>query len=210
MKSKTLNLMLALGALLSLTATSPAATGIFGSYVEIWNGATSTIYKGENFSSVANFQGATLGSYNISDTLLIGNSQIDTFKNGGGDVFGGEMQYRVYKTGNTPGTFNTQPYSFQANATYTDLGGMSITGFGDQAWGNTNDINLLSLAVSGNGEYTIELFFKATSNEGDKFSNNGGNNFKATFNLIPEPSTYALVAVGLCGLVLLRRRAARS
>jgi len=210
MKSKTLNIVLALGALLSFAATAPAETGIFGSYVEIWNGATSTIYKGENYSSVADFQGATLGAYNISDTLLIGNSQIDTYKNSGGDVFGGEMQYRVYKTGNTPGTFNTQPFSFQSNSTFTDLGGMTVTGTGDQNWGNTGDINLLSLAVAGNGEYTIELFFKATTNEVDRFSNNGGNNFKSTFNLIPEPSTYALVAVGLCGLVLLRRRAVRS
>ena len=196
-------------ALIATAISSYGATGIFGSYVEIWDGTTSTIYKGENFSSVPNFQGAAFGTFNsLSGTLLIGNAQIDTFKNGGGDVTGGNLQYRVYKTGGSIGSFSTQTFSFQNNATFTDLGGMSITGSGDQGWGNTGDINILTLASAGNGNYTVEIFFQATTNEGARFSNNGGSNFKATFDVVPEPATWALLAFSLMTVIIFRRRRA--
>ncbi len=179
--------------------TSFGATGIFGSYIDIFT-TTSTVYKGENFSSQANIQGANLGTFNLTDTLIITQSQIDTYKNGGGDVTGGELSYRIYLTAGSPGVFSQQGYGFQSNSTFTDLGGMSITGGGDQAWGNTTDINLNS-GVAGN--YTLEVFFKAFTNEGDRFSNNGGSNFKATFTVVPEPASAVL---GLIGSVLLLRR----
>ncbi len=183
-----------------LTAGSSfGATGIFGSYVDIFT-TTSTVYKGENFSSKANFQGANLGTFNLADTLIITQSQIDTFKNGGGDVTGAQIQYRVYLTAGSAGSFNTQTYGFQNNAPFTDIGGMSITGGGDQAWGSTADINL---NPGVNGNYTVEVFFKAFTNEGDRFSNNGGSNFKATFTVVPEP---AAAALGLLGTALLLRR----
>jgi len=196
------NLIATLGLLTAGTAFG--ATGIFGSYIEIFT-TTSTIYKGENFSSKANIQGADFGTFSVGDTLLLGNAQVDTFKNiGAGDnVTGAELQYRVYPTLGTPGAFQIHNFSFQSNATYTDLGGMSISGSGDQAWGNTNDIDLLAL-TSGNGNYTLEVFFKAFTNLGDRFSSNSGNNFKATFTVIPEPSAALLGVLG--ALSLMRRR----
>jgi hypothetical protein len=182
------------------TGTSFGATGIFGSYIDIFT-TTSTVYKGENFSSNPNIQGASFGTLNLADTLIITRSQIDTFKNGGGNVTGAEIQYRVYLTAGSPGSFSQQSYGFQANSTYTDIGGMTITGGGDQAWGNNTDINL-NPGVAGN--YTLEVFFKAFTNEGDRFSNNGGNNFKATFTVVPEPSAALLGGLGV--LALMRRR----
>ncbi len=181
-----------------LTAGSSfAATGIFGSYVDIFT-TTSTVYKGENFSSNPSFEGATLGTFDLTDTLVITRSQIDTYKSGGGDVTGAQIQYRIYS--GTPGSFTTQSYGWQGNATTNDIGGMTITGGGDQLWGNTADINL-NPGVAGN--YTVEVFFKAFTNEGDRFSNNGGANFKATFTVVPEP---AAAALGLLGTALLLRR----
>jgi MYXO-CTERM domain-containing protein len=181
------------------------ATGIFGSYIEIFT-TTSTIYKGENFSSAPNIQGANFGTFTTGATLLLGNAQVNTFKNiGAGDnVTGAELQYRVYPTVGSPGAFSIHSFSFQANSTYTDLGGMTVTGGGDQAWGNTNDINLMAL-TSGNGNYTLEVFFKAFTNLGDRFSSNGGNNFKANFTVVPEPSAALLGALGLLGLLRRRR-----
>jgi hypothetical protein len=191
-----------------LTAASAhAATGIFGSHVEVFT-TTATIYKGENYGTASNFEGANLGTFNLSDTLIFGQAQINTFKdpNAGEDVTGGEMQYRVYKTTSTPGSFSTQTFGFQQNIPFTDIAGNSANGFGDQLWGNTNDIDLLALATEGNGDYTIEIFFKASTSLGDRFSNNGGNNFKATFTVVPEPSTALLGALGT--LALMRRRRA--
>lgn len=186
-----------------LTAgASFGATGIFGSYVEIFT-TTSTVYKGENFSSKSNFQGANLGTFSLTDTLSITQSQIDTYKNSGGDVTGAEIQYRVYLTAGSPGGYVTQSYGWQANSPFTDIGGMNIAGGGDQAWGNGTDINLLDL-TSGDGNYTVEVFFKAFTNEGDRFSNNGGSNFKATFTVVPEPSAALLGGLGV--MALLRRR----
>lgn len=177
------------------------ATGIFGSYLQITT-STTTVYKGEAFGSVANIQGANFGTFSLTDTLSLTQSQINTFKNGGGDVTGGQMQYRVYFSSGVPGSFTTVGYGFQSNATFTNLAGSTVTGFGDQAWGNTTPINLLGL-TSGNGAYTLEVFFRAFTNEGDRFSNNGGSNFKANFTVVPEPSSAAL---GLLGAVFMLRR----
>jgi hypothetical protein len=167
-----------------------AATGVFGSYIQIFT-TTNTVYKGESFGSVANIQGANFGTFNLTDTLSLTQSQVNTFKNGGGNVTGSEMQYRVVT------------HSFQSDATFTNLAGSTVTGGGDQAWGNTTPINLLGL-TSGNGNYTLEVFFRAFTNEGDRYSNNGGSNFKANFTVIPEPSAALLGGLGM--LALLRRR----
>lgn len=186
---------------LMTVGSSFGATGIFGSYVDIFT-TTSTVYRGEPFSAKANFQGANLGTFNLADILIITQSQVDTFKNiGAGDnVTGAELNYRVFQTAGLPGSFITQTYGFQANAPYTDIGGQNVTGSGDQSWGNTTDINL-NPGVAGN--YTVEVFFKANTNLGDRFSNNGGNNFKATFTVIPEPAS---AIFGLLGTVMLLRR----
>ena len=183
-------------------SVSQGATGIFGSYIQIFT-TTNTVYKGEPFGSVSNIQGANFGTFNLTDTLSLSQSQINTFKNSGGDVTGGEMQYRVYLTSGTPGSFSNSSYGFQSNAPFTNLAGSSVNGDGDQAWGNTSSINLLNL-TSGNGDYTLEVFFRATTNEGERYSNNGGQNFKATFTVVPEPSAALLGGIGM--LALLRRR----
>lgn len=186
-------------ALVGGIASSHGATGIFGSYVDIFT-TTSTVYKGENFSSKPNFQSAGLGTFNLTDILIITQSQIDTYKSGGGDVTGAEIQYRVYLTNGAAPSFATQSYGFQHNSTFTDIGGMTVTGDGDQAWGNTGDINLNPGTV---GNYTVEVLFRAFTNEGDRYSSNGGSNFKATFSVVPETASTML---GLLGATLLLRR----
>lgn len=100
----------------------------------------------------------------------------------------------------------TQSLAFGANATNVDLGGNTFSGSGDQEWkGGFSSIDLLSLATAGAGDYNLEVFLRANTNEGDRFINNGGVNYVATF-AIPEPSKSLFVLIGLLGLATRRRR----
>ncbi len=58
------------------------------------------------------------------------------------------------------------------------------------------------------GTYTLEVFWKGTDFAfgGFDYLNNGGSNYKATVNVVPEPTTSLLVGLGLLGVFSLRRR----
>jgi len=195
-----------------------AATGVFGSYIGINpNAAGNTWYVAQAPGSVslASFNRANLGSFNLSQTpsLFVSAWQLETFKNGGGDVTGAALFYRVYQQGSTRPIFTQLNGNFIANSTFTDAGGVTITGSGDQLWGQNPTgtyANVLNgISVSSLTTYELEIYFRATSNEGDRFSNNGGLNYVASFNVIPEPSTYALLGLGaltLGGYALRRRK----
>lgn len=202
---KTKSTLAALTAVL-ITGFAHGATGIFGSHLEIFastsTATTTTIYKGEG-GTPPNFDGATLGTFNLTDVLNISRSEISTWKNGSSDVTGGNLNYRVYLTGGSQGSFLSQSYGFKSNGGI-NFGGQTLETPGDQLWGSNTSINVMNL-TNGNGNYTLEVFFRSTTanNEGDRFSSNGGNNFKASFTVVPEPTSSAL---GLIGAVLLLRR----
>jgi hypothetical protein len=202
MKPKILPFVLAI---LALPLVGSAATGVFGSYAEIFT-TSSTVYVGQSYSgSNPAFNGADLGIFSLSDTLEITNASLLTFKNGGGDVTGAELQYRVYETGDTPGGFTTISLNFGSNAPATDLGGNNFGGGGDQEWRGFGGgpIDLLG-GITGNGDYEVEIFYRAFTNEGDRLSDNGGANYKASFSVVPEPAVALLGSIGL--LILLGRR----
>ena len=93
--------------------------------------------------------------------------------------------------------------SFNSDAPVTDAGGNTFSGGGDQKWETLTSDNLLS-GLTENGEYTLELFASIAANEGDKFHSDFGNNFRATFTAVPEPS--ALLFGGLlCSLFCMKR-----
>lgn len=189
---------------LALTASSHAATGVFGSYAQIFT-TSSTVYVAQSYGgSNPAFEGADLGIFSLSDNLEITNASLMTFKNGGGNVTGAQMQYRVYEVGETPGAFTTISLNFGSNAPSTDLGGVNFSGGGDQEWRGLagGPIDLLG-GITGNGDYEVEIFYRAFTNEGDRFSNAGGNNFTAQFTVVPEP---AMAVLGSLGLLLILRR----
>jgi hypothetical protein len=193
-------------------ASSQAVTGVFGSYIGInADGAGNSWYGTQEWgtNNIQDFQGANLGTFDYTtDTLQISAFQLQTFKSGSGDVTGAQLQYRVYEIGDTPGSFNVVGGGFLANATFSSAAGNSASGTGDQNWGLNpgSYANLLS-GISTNGNYAVEVFYRATTNEGDRFSNNGGANYIANFTVVPEPTTGALFGIGALTLgVLFRRR----
>lgn len=198
------NLLITLSFLL-FSQFASAATGVFGSYIQIDTGST-TVYDMLHYGSAnpPDFGGANLGSFTTGSTLQISNASLLTWKSGG-DVTGATMYYRVYS--GSPTTFSSAVLNFGGNSPGTDLGGNAFSSFGDQEWRGlaAGNINLLS-GISSNGTYSVEVYLQASTNEGDRFANNGGANYIATFEVVPEPSKALFGMVGLFGLFLRRRR----
>lgn len=197
--------------ILSIPSTANAATGMFGSYVEIFT-TSSEVYVAQSYTAPEpndGLDGAFIGNFTVADNLSISSASGLTFKNSGAgeDVFGVTMSYQVYPTLAGPSAFTAAPLNFGSNAPSTDLGGNSFTGSGDQEWAGLSggSIDLMAL-TSGPGDYSIEVFYTASTNQGDRFSNNGGSNYIATFTVIPEPSATVLLLGASFGMVLRRRR----
>lgn len=200
---------------LSLGAFAQNA-GLFGSYIGInANGGGNSWYGAQEWGTdIQNFGAANLGTIDLNTgSLTISGFQVQTWKNtgAGGDVTGANLQYRVYQQSTTPGSFNTISAGFIANAPFTAAQGSSATGGGDQNWGLNPPgtyANLLG-GLTLNAVYNVEIYFEAFTTAGTQFSNNGGANYIATFTAVPEPSTYALLAMSAAafgGYVIRRRR----
>lgn len=151
-----------------------ADTGIYGSFVIIDKGNTA-YYDCMTDTSNPNFQNH-LGDFTATSTFILKGGEIKTWKNNGGDITGAFMYYRIYPTGTTP------PSSFTEIAlpwTENNTDGSA----NNQKWAKTDAIiNLLTGLSEGN--YTLEVFFKATTNEVDRYDSNNGANYKATFSII--------------------------
>ncbi len=192
---------------------SNAASGIFGSYINVTSsnfGGTPIWYDvqvpmGGRASDPTDFAGFSFGTYDPSagGTLNLTGAEVLTFKNGGSNVTGAGISYRIYLTGFPSGSFTPQAIGFTADATFADAAGTSYAGSGDQKWSSAvGTTNLLSGLPNGN--YQMEIFLTGQSSDGPLFSNNGGSNYTASFSVVPEPSTAILGVIG--SILLLRRR----
>ena len=161
--------------------------GIFETYVVLnANGGGNVFYDAGASTANPNFHGANLGVFDPSlNSLILNGGEVKTFKNGVGDVTGAFLDYRIWLTGNESGSFIERSLPFNANL-----------GNGDQRWQLTGaNINVLSGLSSGN--YMLEVYFRASGNQGDVFDNRGGPNYEASFSVVPEPVNVALGAFGL-------------
>jgi len=187
------NLIVLVGLVSSGNAS--AASGIFESFGIVKINASTNYYDLQAATGNPDFQGASFGTLDISsgNTLTLVGGEIKTFKNGTSDVTGAFFDYRVYKTGDTPGSFIEFGLPFDS-----DIGG------GDQKWDKTDE-NVDLLTGLSSGDYTLEVFARATATGPTEthFSNNGGANYTATFTVVPEPASAML---GLFGAALLLRR----
>ena len=132
------------------------------------------------YVNATNFNGNFLGNFlSISNSsLVLKGGEIKTFKNGGSDVTGGSMFYRIYPIDTAPGAFTSINLPF-----FNNLGG------GDQTWQTVvQNVNVLA-GLPKPGTYRIQVYYTAngTSPNTTNFFSNLGNNYTATFNYnIPE------------------------
>lgn len=196
--------------LLVLTPRLQAGSGIFESYGifssvnQVGTSLLNTYYDMQAITANPDFSNNNFGTFdllNSGNLLQLKGGEIKTYKNNGSDVRSATINYRVYETSVGPGTsFASLNLPFSANLTGPG------TNPGDQRWAATgNSVNLLT-ALSGNKNYTIEVYFSADSTDGTLFSNAGGSNYKAFFSTVPEPSSASLLTFALSGLLALRRR----
>ena len=161
--------------------------GIYESYAILSiNGGADAYYDMGAATGNPDFQGANLGNFNASQSLVVKGGQNKTFKCSGGDIFNGHHYYRVWLTSaGASGTFTSQTMGFVSN----DAGGCG----GNQTWevasGATNIISGLTTP----GNYTLEVYSDADGVPGTTVANNGGANYRATFNFC-GPTTGALPA----------------
>ncbi len=199
--------------LLASAAASYAGAGIYDSFA-IVNGS---FYDLGATTGLPDFQGANLGTFDISTAaqLKLG-GQEKSFKNNFTDVTGHMIEYRLY-SGSPTGAFTAISYGFQWNAFDSGAPG-NLNNSGDQQWGTDaqgahgSDSSVNILTGLANGTYTLEAYSQITTNgvneAGSIANNNGGNNYKATFTVVPEPSSISmLIGSSFLGcLYLVRRR----
>lgn len=150
-----------------------AGAGIYDAGIYV-NGTAYSINNTSGYSGNL-FNNANWG--NVTN-VFINDARNYTWKDGSGNICSGKLNYRIYKSGTTPGSFTTANLPWIANQ-----------GGGNQLWANTSlNINVLSGLELGE-TYKLEIYFSATGSStsnsscgGETFYlNNGGSNYTATF-----------------------------
>ena len=113
--------------LFAFVSYSAQATGIFESYAVLnINGGGNTYYDLQANTTNPDFNGLDLGTFTNGQTLVFVGGENKTWKNGGGDVTGGRIHYRVY-TGTPSGSFANVDFKIEENSTVTNLGNTDIS-----------------------------------------------------------------------------------
>ena len=206
--------------------SSRAGVNIVDDFIILKALGTGATFSGENYYDVKrdasllnpSFSDANLGTFNILSTdvtiggttysadglLQLSGAELKTDVTGGGDYQNSgnfaRMFYAVTAAGVNPSSFT---------ALY-----MSLTSevWPNYTWANTGaSVNLLQGLAA--GSYQLAVYFETNGSYFDNSQqfysinpdNNGGANYVATFNVVPEPSTGVLMGLGIAGLLIVRR-----
>lgn len=181
---------LALGLIASgvLAVTSPvakAAADFFGNGFIVLNinGLGNTFY---DLNPPANtlqpdFNGTFLGTFDPSagQSLVLTGGEFNTFQDNGDNVASVNLNYRI-TLGAPTGNFSSFSIDFISQA-------------GNDKFWQTTDENVVVLSGLAPGTYSFQVFGSADTTAGPRFYSDNGNNYTATFTIVPEPSSFALL-----------------
>lgn len=185
-------------------ASSLGAQSIFNGYAYVSGtgaGNSPTWYNLSGNAQSSSFQGSDLGDFTTG--LWLG-GQTGFWANGSGTQFV-TLNYSITGAATANGSVS---YSFQyfegPAGSNNDQWGTDISG------SNTTEgsVDIIAANSLGAGDYNIAVWVEGKANNGTSaFDSNSSNNYNATFTVIPESSTLALVAGFGCLLyVMLKRR----
>lgn len=146
--------------------------GIWQTYIvlQVDTPANQWYAGGENADGATEFD--TLHLQNFNSLKVVG-GEVKSWKNNGGDVTGASMSFRLVPQGGS-GTYTEVNLPF-----FEDLPNQ-----GDQKWQSVAEDYELADTLTA-GVYKLETFWKITTSVGDRFDNNGGNNYKAMVTVWP-------------------------
>lgn len=138
------------------------------------------------------FHGQNFGSYiQNSGELYLRGAEVKTWKNGGGNVCGATLHYRVYPTGSPAGAFSSFNIPFKSNccgAIFCD--GLGGCGGNDQKWSEETLTPSVDLTAFAPGNWSVEIFisyfgddFSSSGCGVTKYISNGGTNYVADFTI---------------------------
>lgn len=190
-------------ALASLVQVASAGSGIWGSFAQFTvNGGGAQWFDMGYASALADFNSYNFGTFDLSlgNTLVLSGGEINTYKNGADDITGANLYWRVW-SGTPGGSFTTDALGFTADQPFNNAAGDATANAGDQKWAqlaSTPDV-LQGLTP---GSYTLEIYYDAPFSisgvpQTPHYANNGGANFQATFQVVPEPTSLALAGLGM-------------
>jgi hypothetical protein len=148
------------------------SSGIFAQNAGFFGTPLSFVEYNNTLVEADNFNGSNLGTL---ATLTLNGAEIRTFKNGTGDVTGAFLYYSIYEASSSGGSFTEVSIPFSDD----DLGDGPG---GNQLW-KTSALGTDLISGLTNGNYKFEVFFKISTNEGDIFQSDNGNNYTADFSV---------------------------
>ncbi len=198
-----------------------AATGIFGSFVNITTNSADAWYNlhgsdgGSGGQTLADFDGHDFGSFDpTTDSMTITGAEGLVWKNND-NIDSVSLYYRVRDTSGAYGNFSKGSINWTVNEGangFSDAAGKHHAASDtseNQKWSNgwqTVDL----LAGRSPGSYEVQMYLEATSDSGagTKVHDNNGSYYTATFTVtaVPEPSSAALLGLGGLALILRRRK----
>ncbi|MCO6497505.1 MAG: SprB repeat-containing protein [Chitinophagaceae bacterium] len=162
-----------------------AQSNIYESYAILnINNAGNSYYDLQATTANPDFEGADLGTFYSSNSLVLNGAQNKIYKCGTDDVIDGWFYYRIYKTTDVAPAFSAGQKIFYN----MDIGasGQCSPNEVDQIWESSGaGIDVLSGLTP--GTYYLEMYttanFTYSGGSGTHYANNGGNNYKATFTV---------------------------